>query len=175
MTSESLTHVIIWEYIPGQGYHLQTKFLLQESLGNALQGYQLSPQSSIILFHNRLEVQHLEGPRTNSQEGLQYCHDFHCFSSFSTLSPRGSHSFRSTMTCFSYPYLILSFFSYLIFSGHMIKMEKLSLLHSTIYNSGLWYQGPVGVYSPLVKTSPLFNISQFLPRASRTSTVASLR
>jgi len=40
------------------------------------------------------------------------CHDSHHFSSFSTLSPRHSHSFCSTMTYF-YPlsYLILSFFS----------------------------------------------------------------
>jgi len=57
----------------------------------------------------------------------------------------------------------------------MIKMEKLGLLRTTIYNSGLWYQGPIGVYSSLVKTSPLFNISQFLPRASRASAVASSR
>jgi len=37
------------------------------------------------------------------------CHDFHRFSSFSTLSPRRSHSFRSTMTYF-YPlsYLLRS-------------------------------------------------------------------
>jgi len=44
------------------------------------------------------------------------CHDFHRFSSFS-LSPRCSHSFRSTMTYFyPLPYLILSFFplSYLL-------------------------------------------------------------
>ena len=49
------------------------------------------------------------------------CHDFHRFSSFSTLSPRRSHSFHSTMTCFSY--LILSYlpFSLSYLSGHMMK------------------------------------------------------
>jgi len=59
------------------------------------------------------------------------CHDFHRFFLFFTLSPRCSHSFHSTMTCF-FPlsYLILSYLSflYLIFQGHMIKVAKQDLI-----------------------------------------------
>ena len=82
------------------------------------------------------------------------CHDFHRFSSFSTLSPRRSHSFHSTMTYF-YPlsYLILSSFS-------------LSYLLRSYGQDG---------ETRLVETSPGFSISQFLPRASRASAVSSSR
>jgi len=76
------------------------------------------------------------GDRQNIPVGN--CHDFHCFPPFSTLSPRRSHSFRSTMTCFSYSYLILSFFPFILSSqGHTIKIVNSALFRRAIYSSGL--------------------------------------
>jgi len=119
----------------------------------------------VNLYHN---TSRLKIPPT-------FCHDFHRFSSFSTLSPRRSHSFCSTMTYF-FPlsYLILSYLSfiYLIFSGHMIKMTNMVLFGKAVYNSGLSHKsrrGPVGVWTPSVEMSLDVRNSQFLPTASTAS------
>ena len=70
--------VIVWEYMPEQGYTLQTTLPFQDSYKSGLQGSEFSPLSSAILMssNNHLEVRHLEGPRTNYQERS------HCYAIF---------------------------------------------------------------------------------------------
>ena len=70
VSSRGQGNVFVWEYAPEQGYTLQTKLLFQEHSQDSLEGYQLSPSSSMILMSSKdhLEVQHLEGPRPNPPE-----------------------------------------------------------------------------------------------------------
>jgi len=68
---------------------------------------------------------------------VEECHDFHRFSSFFTLSPRRSHSFRSTMTYFSF-YLILSYLSFSL--SYLLRSHDQDGKHDLIGNDYLQFR-----------------------------------